>query len=180
MTAPGTTVIDVVPDFVSDNAVIVDAPGATAVTSPLFDTVAADCVPLLQFIVRPVNSFPPASRVVAASCFVSPITSFAVDGDTDTDATGACVTLNVAGCDAPPPGDGFVTVTCAVLAAAMSDAAIDAVSRVRETKFVVRSCPLHLIFASEAKPVPSTVSINSEPPAALDEGVSVVIDGTGF
>src|SRR6266576_2306650 len=66
-TVTGTVTVTVaLPDLPSDVAVIVTAPALTPVTRPLAFTVAPP--PLLpQVTVRPANTFPPASRVVAVN-----------------------------------------------------------------------------------------------------------------
>src|SRR5947207_3629870 len=81
-----TTAVPLCPSLV---AVIVAAPVATAVTSPLPFTLAT--APLLdcQVMTRPVNGFPLASRGVAVSCVVSPICTVGAAGLTVTAATGA-------------------------------------------------------------------------------------------
>lgn len=82
--------------------------------------------------------------------------------------------------DAPPPGTGFVTHTLNVPAAAMSAAAIDAVTCVAFTNVVVFAAPLKFTTAPETKFVPFTVSVNAAPPAVALDGDSVVIAGTGL
>src|SRR5207302_1079800 len=69
-------------------AVIVTAPAATPVTSPLADTVAIAGFELVHVSARPVSTFPAASLGVALSCVVPPTKTFAVAGLTVTDATG--------------------------------------------------------------------------------------------
>jgi hypothetical protein len=80
----------------------------------------------------------------------------------------------------PPPGAGLYTVTCAVPGATMSDAGIAAVSRVAETKVVVRSAPFQRTTEPAANPLPSTVRVKAELPAAAVEGVIPVSEGAGF
>src|SRR6266516_483834 len=72
--ATGTlvTVIVAVPLCPAEVAVIVAAPAATAVTSPLALTVAMAVLPLNQVIVRPGSELPFASCGVAVSCNVWP------------------------------------------------------------------------------------------------------------
>src|ERR1700736_171540 len=72
--------------------------------------------------------------------------------------------------DSPPPGPGFDTVTVAVLAAEMSEAKIDAVSRELVMKLVVRRLPFQFTTAPETNPVPCTVSVNPDPPGAALAG----------
>lgn len=94
------TVTVAVPLFPSLVAVIVAVPGATAVTTPLLETVATDGVPDDQVTEWPVSVFPFASRVTADSVTVVPTLIATVDGATATDATGT--------------GAGAVTVIAAV------------------------------------------------------------------
>jgi hypothetical protein len=81
-------VIAAVPLFPSLVAVIVAEPGATPVTSPTPDTVATAVLSLAHVAVRPVNTFPAASFIVAVNSTVSPIGTVAVAGVTVTEATG--------------------------------------------------------------------------------------------
>jgi len=93
--ATGTvdTVIAVVPLFPSLVAVIVAAPAATPVTSPLALTVAAAVLLLAHVTTRPDSGLPLASCGVAVSCTVLPATIVADPGLTDTDATGTSATV---------------------------------------------------------------------------------------
>src|SRR5256885_16914276 len=93
------TVIEDVPLFPSLVAVIVAAPGVTAVTRPLPFTVATEVLLLDQETVRPESAAPFASCGVAASWTVSPVWTVAVAGVTSTEATGA---LGTATGDGPP------------------------------------------------------------------------------
>ena len=83
------TVIAVVPSTVPLVAVMVAAPGATAVTNPLPPTVAMAALLEVQAMLRPVSTLPLASFSVAASCCVPPTGNDAVPGATLTDATSA-------------------------------------------------------------------------------------------
>src|SRR5438034_443108 len=78
-----------VPLLASLVAVIVAAPAATLLTSPLPLTVATAVLSLDQVTVRPVSVLPFASRVIAAYCAVCPTPIVAVAGVTLTDATGS-------------------------------------------------------------------------------------------
>src|SRR6266446_5377322 len=80
----------------------------------------------------------------------------------------------------PPPGAGFITVTVAVPAVAMSAAVMAACKLVLEAKVVVRALPFHCTVEEEMKPVPVTVSVNAAPPACALVGFSDVAVGTGF
>src|SRR4030065_732600 len=80
----------------------------------------------------------------------------------------------------PPPGAVFTTVTLAVLATAMSAALMVAVSRVKETNVVVRVAPFQRTTDELTKPVPSTVSTKSPPPAGLESGLMLESVGAGL
>jgi len=80
----------------SDVAVIVAAPPATPLTSPLPLTVATPGLLLAQVTVRPLSGFPFASLGVTVSCTVWPAGTDADAGLTVTDATGTLVTVSAA------------------------------------------------------------------------------------
>src|SRR5271157_44730 len=82
------------------------------------------------------------------------------------------VTLKRTPLDVPPPGPGLTTVTAAVLAAAISEARIFAVSCEPLTKVVVRALPFQFTTEPETKPVPFTVSVKATPPGAAVSGTS--------
>jgi hypothetical protein len=82
--------------------------------------------------------------------------------------------------EVPPPGEGLNTVTLAVPAVAMSEARIEAVSCVDETKLVLRSKPFHLTTEPEMKLVPLTMSVKAAPPAVAEVGLRFVVVGTGL
>lgn len=90
-TGTADTVIALLPLLPSLVAVIVALPGATAVTTPLPDTVATCGVLEDQVTTRPESMAPFASRTVAESVAVPPITMLAVGGLTTTDPTGVGV-----------------------------------------------------------------------------------------
>lgn len=74
-----------------------------------------------------------------------------------------------AGEDGPVVGLGFVTVTVAVPADAISVARIAAVNLLLLTKVVVRLAPLNCTVAPFTNPLPLTVRVNAAPPSfALD------------
>jgi len=88
-TGTGVTVIAAVPLWPSLVAVIVTGPpAATPVTTPVALTVATAGLELVQVTVRPVSTFPPASRVVAVRGSVLPAWTEPVAGATVTLATG--------------------------------------------------------------------------------------------
>jgi hypothetical protein len=83
------TVIPDVPLRPSLVAVIVAEPTDTPLTNPLEDTVATPALEVDHVMVRPVNTFPLASRNVACNCVVWPACTLADPGATVTVATGA-------------------------------------------------------------------------------------------
>ena len=98
-TGASVTTTVAVPVLVSLVAVMVADPAATAVTRPADVTDATPVFELDHVTVRPVRTFPPASRVTADNCTLPPTVRFDVGGDTVTDATGT--------------GGGAFTVTAA-------------------------------------------------------------------
>jgi hypothetical protein len=102
--AIGITVTVIVdePDFPSLVAVTVAVPAETPVTLPVASTVATCVAPLAQTTERPVSTCWFASYVTALSGVVPPTTIVAVEGITETDATGAAVTVTTARVDWPP------------------------------------------------------------------------------
>jgi hypothetical protein len=86
--------------------------------------------------------------------------------------------LRASEADGPVVGAGFVTVTFAVPAAAISEARIAAVNCVLLTKVDVRLAPLNCTLAPFTNPVPFTVSVNAPEPAKTLEGDSEESVGT--
>ena len=82
--------------------------------------------------------------------------------------------------EVPPPGAGLNTVTVAVPAVTMSAAVIAAVSCVEDTYAVVRLDPFHRTREPLTKLLPLTVSVKAAPPAVADEGLRLVVTGTGL
>ena len=82
--------------------------------------------------------------------------------------------------DVPPLGAGFVTVTVAVPAVAISAAVIAAVSCVALTNVVVLAAPLNFTTDVDTKPVPLTVSVKAAPPAVALVGEREVAVGAGL
>jgi hypothetical protein len=82
--------------------------------------------------------------------------------------------------DVPPPGVGFITVTAAIPAVAMSLAGTEAVNSVSLTYVVVSPVPFHCTVELEMKFVPVTVRVNAAPPAVALEGESEVTSGLGL
>jgi hypothetical protein len=79
-----------------------------------------------------------------------------------------------------PPGAGFVTVTGAVPAVAISAAVIAAVNCVAFTNVVVLAAPLNFTTDVETKPVPFTVRVKAAPPAMALVGEREVSVGAGL
>jgi hypothetical protein len=82
--------------------------------------------------------------------------------------------------DVPPPGAGFVTVTLAVPAVAMSAAVIAAVSCVALANVVVLAAPLNFTTEVDTNPIPFTVKVKAAPPAVALVGESEVSVGAGL
>ena len=82
--------------------------------------------------------------------------------------------------DVPPPGAGFVTVTGAVPAVAISAAVIAAVNCVAFTNVVVLAAPLNFTTDVETNPVPFTVRVKAAPPAVALVGEREVSVGAGL
>jgi len=97
-----------------------------------------------------------------------------------TGLAGTGLMVNTAAVDVPPPGAGLTTVTLAVPAAAMSAAKIAAVTRVAETKLVVRTAPFQFTVELLTKLLPLTVSVVAAPPAVALDGLKLLIAGTGL
>src|SRR5205807_6079780 len=105
-TTDATGTVDTVPAAVplcpSLVAVIVTAPTAPPVTSPVADTVAMAVFELVHATARPVNTFPAASLVTPLSCCVAPTDTVADAGLTATEATGTVDTVTAAVPLCPP------------------------------------------------------------------------------
>jgi hypothetical protein len=82
--------------------------------------------------------------------------------------------------DVPPPGAGFVTVTVAVPAVAISAAVIAAVNCVALTNVVVLAAPLNFTTEVDSKPVPFTVRVKAAPPAVALVGEREVAVSAGL
>jgi hypothetical protein len=92
-TEAGLTVSVALPVLVSLVAMIWTEPGATLVTSPVADTVAAAGLPELHVTLRPVRMLPAASRVIAVDWVVCPAVIDVEARDTVTSATGTGTTV---------------------------------------------------------------------------------------
>jgi hypothetical protein len=82
--------------------------------------------------------------------------------------------------DVPPPGAGFVTVTFAVPAVAISAAVTAAVNWVALKNVVVLAAPLNFTTDVDTKPVPFTVRVKAAPPAVALVGEREVSVGAGL
>src|SRR3989344_390069 len=92
---------------------------------------------------------------------------------------GGVVAVNVCGLEVPPPGEGLVTVTGYAPAVETSEARMDAVSWVVDTKEVVLATPLKLITDEGTKFAPLTMSAEPAPAKTLF-GETLVMVGAGF
>src|SRR5258705_11059184 len=88
----GMTVTTEVPVLPSQVAVMVAAPTATPLTSPLPFTVAAAVLSLDQVTTRPATGSPPPSSGVAVRPTEPPTATLAKAGPTGTEATGPVAT----------------------------------------------------------------------------------------
>src|SRR5215470_4836064 len=109
-TGTGDTVIALVPLFASLVAVMVALPGATAVTTPLDDTVATAVLLEPHVTTRSVTTAPVVSLTVAVRANVCVTSKPLVAGDTVTLPTGIFVTVT----DAVPLLPSLVAVIVAV------------------------------------------------------------------
>ena len=105
--------------------------------------------------------------------------AIAVAGDNEVTVGTALLIVNDTAFDVPP-GAGFVTVTVAVPAAAISAAVIAAVSWVALTNVVVLAAPLNFTTDVDTNPVPFTVNVNAAPPAVALVGEIEVSVGAGL
>jgi hypothetical protein len=99
-----------------------------------------------------------------------------VDGTEGVD--GAVITKLTAP-DVPPPGAGVKTVTGTEPAPVRSDALIVAWSRVELANVVARAAPFQRTTDELTKPLPFTVRVNPELPAAVVDGERLLATGAG-
>lgn len=95
------TVMFELPLIPSEAAKMSALPPATAVTSPVWVTVATDGAPVSHVMTRPGRAWPCASFGVAVSCVVPPIDNEAVEGVTSMLAMATGVTVTIATEDSP-------------------------------------------------------------------------------
>ena len=154
-----------------------------AVTMSEADIAAVICVLLtkvvallapLRFTVAPFTKPTPLTVSVNAA---EPAT--ALEGESDPIVGTALSIVKETAFDIPP-GAGFVTVTVAVPAVAISAAVIAAVNCVALTKVVVLAAPLNFTTDVDTKPVPLTVRVKAAPPALALVGEREVVVGAGL
>jgi len=104
----------------------------------------------------------------------------ALEGVREVSCGAAFLTVKVKAFEPPPPGAGFTTVIGTVAAVPISDAGIEAVTRMLLLYVVVRFEPFHCTVTPDTKRVPFTVKVKAAPPAVLKDGVSDVSTGTGL
>jgi hypothetical protein len=103
----------------------------------------------------------------------------AARGLVEGDDGAAAVIVKLLVVEVPPPGAGVNTLTPTVPGLARSAAEMAARSWVGLTKVVVRLAPFHRTTEVLTKPLPVTVSVTPEPPAAALAGERLVTTGTG-
>ena len=162
------TVIADVPVLPSLEAVIVALPAATAETRPDAETVAMAALPEDQLMVRPVKTFPLASRVTAESCVVAPACKLAVAGDTATVATGiggGAVTVN-------PALPVLPSLEAVIVAVPAATPAIIPLAAIAATP-VFELCQLTVRPESEIPAASLRVALAcADCPATIDDGTS--------
>jgi hypothetical protein len=141
---------------------------------------AVNCVALVNVVVfaTPPNfTTAPETKPVPFTVRVkAALPAVVLDGESDVIAKfEVLLIVKVWAFDVPPLGAGFVTVTLAVPAVAISAARIAAVTCVLLTNVVVRLAPLNWTVAPLTKPVPFTVSVKAALPAVALAGESEVI-----
>ena len=145
---------------------------------------ACNCVALTNVVGR----LTPFQRTTDALANPLPVTvtvnagapAVTLDGDSDSTLGTGFSIVNARSPDVPPPGAGVTTDTCAVPAAATSDAEIDACSCVPLTNVVGRVAPFQRTTDALTNPLPFTVRVNAAAPAVTLDGDSDTTPGTGF
>ena len=144
-----------------------------AVICKLLTKVVALPAPL-KFTVAPDTNPTPLTVSVNAA---EPAT--ALEGEIELSVGTGLLIVNDTAFDAPL-GAGFVTVTVAVPAVAISAAVIAAVNCVALTKVVVLVAPLNFTTDVDTNPVPLTVRVKAAPPAVALVGEREVTVGAGL
>lgn len=147
--------------MVATICVLVTDDGAIAGFDPKF-TVAPLAKP--EPVTVKVKAAPPADALLGESDVTSRLALLIVNGMLE---------------EVPPPGAGFVTVTVAVPAVAISAAAIAAVSCVELMNVVVLATPLNFTTDVDMKPAPFTVKVKAAPPAVALGGAIEISVGAG-
>jgi hypothetical protein len=144
-----------------------------AVICVLLTNVVALGAPL-KFTVAPLTKPRPLTVSVNAE---EPAT--ALEGESEPIVGTALLIVNETALDVPPVV-GFVTVTVAVPAVAISAAVIAAVNCVALTNVVVLAAPLNFTTEVDTNPVPLTVRVKAAPPAVALVGEREVAVGAGL
>ena len=154
-------------------AVTMSEADIAAVTCELLTNVVALPAPL-KFTVAPDTNPTPLTVSVNAG---EP--AAALEGEIELSVGTGLLIANDTAFDVPL-GAGFVTVTVAVPAVAISATEIAAVSCVALTNVVVLAAPLNFTTDVDTKPVPFTVRVKAAPPAIALVGKREVSVGAGL
>ena len=141
------------------------APAASEAPQVFAWAKSAAPVPVIAMLLMVSAALPPLVRVAAGAVIVEPTAVLAKGiavGFSVALGVGlvAAVMVKVSEFEVPPPGEGLVTVTAGVPAAAISEARITAVSWPEFTKVVARGTPLKFTDEVAMKFDPLTVSVN--------------------
>lgn len=82
--------------------------------------------------------------------------------------------------DVPPPGGGFTTVKVATVAFARLLGARVMLKLVAELYVVAMGVPFHCAVEEDMNPDPAIITGVSREPATIEDGVTAVMEGTGF
>ena len=154
-------------------AVTMSEADIAAVTCELLTNVVALPAPLKFTVAPDTNPTPFTVSVNAAE------PAAALEGEIELSVGTGLLIANDTAFDVPL-GAGFVTVTVAVPAVAISAAVIAAVSWVALTNVVVLAAPLNFTTDVDTKPVPFTVRVKAAPPAVALVGEREVSVGAGL
>ena len=155
-------------------AVSIDAGTVVAMEVPEVNVVVSSVVPstATQDVVKP----EPKIRTEVSGEF-----TYTELGFIEPIAGGApALTLNDIAVETPPPGVGFVTVTCAVEMAAISAPVMLAVNLLDDVKVVVLSDPFQRTTEAGTNPLPFTVKVNAWPPTIALSGDRDAMAGTPY
>jgi len=154
-------------------AVTMSEADIAAVTCELLTNVVALPAPLKFTVAPDTNPTPFTVSVNAAE------PAAALEGEIELSVGTGLLIANDTPFDVPL-GAGFVTVTVAVPAVAISATEIAAVSCVALTNVVVLAAPLNFTTDVDTKPVPFTVRVKAAPPAVALVGKREVSVGAGL